>query len=67
MGESSGAWSQWSFDGQGGPTAVIGMFVGIQGDSLKQSEAFLEKCLQASTGGGLNVVSVEDYFSASAA
>jgi integrase len=33
-----------------------------RGDSLKQSEAFIDTCLRASTGAGLNIVAVEDYF-----
>jgi integrase len=33
-----------------------------KGDSLKQSKSFIDTCLQASTGCGLNVVTVETYF-----
>jgi integrase len=33
-----------------------------RGDSLKQSEKFINSCLQVATGAGLNVVFVETYF-----
>ena len=34
-----------------------------RGDSLKQSESFIDSCLKESTGAGLTIVTVEDYFS----
>ena len=33
-----------------------------RGDSLKQSESFIDSCLKESTGAGLTIVTVEDYF-----